>query len=115
MNRATAMLCAKEQLYRLLGDKNPDPELAKLERRLLKDCNELNIGPMGFGGKTTILGAKVGKLHRLPACYFVAVSYVCWALRRASVAITEKGASFSQVSEIAKKYVLPKNAGKGRR
>jgi fumarate hydratase class I len=37
---------------------------------------------MGFGGKTTLLGVKVGVLNRLPASFFVSVSYMCWAYRR---------------------------------
>ncbi len=111
-DRATSMLEAKEQLFRLLNDKNADPTLAKLERKLLKQCNALEIGPMGFGGATTVLGVKIGKRHRLPASYFVAVAYLCWAARRASVTITGKGASFSEESEIAKTQIQPK---KGRR
>ena len=46
---------------------------------------------MGFGGKTTILGVKIGVLDRLPACYFVTVSYMCWADRRASARIDQEG------------------------
>ena len=42
---------------------------------------------MGFGGKTTVLGVKIGKRHRVPACYFVSVSYMCWAYRRASMVL----------------------------
>lgn len=107
-DRATSMVAAKEQLFRLLDDKNPDPMLAKLEQRLMKECNELGIGPMGFGGKTTVLGVKVGKRHRLPASFFVAVAYLCWAGRRSSVTITESGATFSDVCEMARGYALPK-------
>jgi fumarate hydratase class I len=46
---------------------------------------------MGFGGKTTILGVKVGHLGRLPACFFVSVSYMCWANRRVAARITPEG------------------------
>jgi len=42
---------------------------------------------MGFGGKTTLLGVKMGALHRLPASYFVSVAYMCWANRRASMTV----------------------------
>jgi fumarate hydratase class I len=37
---------------------------------------------MGFGGKTTVLGTKITGMHRLPASYFVTISYMCWAYRR---------------------------------
>jgi fumarate hydratase class I len=43
---------------------------------------------MGFGGKTTLLGVKVGAQHRLPASYFVSIAYMCWANRRASMTVT---------------------------
>jgi fumarate hydratase class I len=86
-DRATSFLCTKEQLLRSLDDTNPDPVLAELETRLSRECNELGIGPSGLGGKTTVLGVKAGKLHRLPACFFVAVSYLCWAARKAFMTI----------------------------
>jgi len=87
-DRGTGYVHAKEQLFRPLDDVNPVPELAALEGRLLGECNELGIGPMGFGGKTTVFGVKVGAYHRLPACYFVSVAYNCWACRRASLRIS---------------------------
>lgn len=88
-DRGTGYVHAKEQLFRPLADANPMPELAALEERLLGDCNELGIGPMGFGGKTTVLSVKVGAYHRLPACYFVSVAYMCWACRRARLSVRD--------------------------
>lgn len=81
-DRASSMLKAKEQLFRPLVDKNPDPELDAMEKRLHREVNELGIGPMGFGGKTTVLGVKLTQLHRVPASFFVSVAYMCWADRR---------------------------------
>ena len=81
-DRGTCMVKAKEQLFRPLGDANPDPELDKMEKRLYREINEMNIGPMGFGGKTTVLGVKLAELHRLPASFFVSIAYMCWADRR---------------------------------
>jgi fumarate hydratase class I len=69
-------------LFRKMEDTNPDPELAKLEDRLTDEANQMGIGPMGFGGKTTVLGTKMTGMHRLPASFFVSVSYMCWAHRR---------------------------------
>jgi fumarate hydratase class I len=83
-DRGGGYVHAKEQLFRQLDDVNPNPTLAALEERLRVECNQLEIGPMGFGGKTTVLAVKVGAYHRLPACYFVTVAYTCWACRRAS-------------------------------
>jgi len=81
-DRATGFVHSKEQLLRTLDDKNPDKTLAALEARIMKKANELGIGPMGFGGRTTLLGCKIGALNRLPASYFVSISYMCWAYRR---------------------------------
>lgn len=81
-DRATSMIKAKEQLFRPLTDHNPDPELDAMEKQLHREINTLGIGPMGFGGKTTVLGVKMAQLHRVPASFFVSVAYMCWADRR---------------------------------
>lgn len=86
-DRGSGYLKSKQQLFRQLDDTNPDPQLAELEERIYKEANELGIGPMGFGGKTTALGVKIAAQHRLPASYFVSVAYMCWANRRASMDI----------------------------
>lgn len=86
-DRGTSYLGSKEQLLRDLGDTNPDATLAELETQLFTELNQLGIGPSGFGGKTTVLGVKIGKLHRLPACFFVSATYVCWAYRKAAMTI----------------------------
>jgi fumarate hydratase class I len=86
-DRGAGYVHAKEQLFRSLDDANPVPELAALEERLLRECNELGIGPMGFGGQTTVFGVKIGAYHRHPACYFVSIAYMCWACRRASLCL----------------------------
>lgn len=87
-DRAEGFLVAKRQLLRPLGDVAPEPELAVLEKRVLEDANQLGIGPMGLGGKTTLLGVKVAARPRLPASYFVTVAYLCWACRRRGVRVT---------------------------
>jgi fumarate hydratase class I len=84
-DRGSSYLKSKQQLLRKLDDHNPVEELAELEERVYEEANQLGIGPMGFGGKTTVLGVKVGAQHRLPASYFVSIAYMCWANRRASM------------------------------
>jgi fumarate hydratase class I len=84
-DRGSSYLKSKQQLLRKLNDHNPVEELAELEERVYEEANQLGIGPMGFGGKTTVLGVKVGAQHRLPASYFVSIAYMCWANRRASM------------------------------
>ncbi len=76
---------AKKQLLRKLDDTNPVEELAGLEDYIMEAGNKLDIGPMGFGGKKTLLGCKIGAYHRLPASFFVSVAYNCWAFRRLGV------------------------------
>jgi fumarate hydratase class I len=81
-DRGSGYAASKQALLRPLEDTNSDARLAELEGRVLKEANELGIGPMGFGGKTTVLGVKAANLHRLPASFFVTISYMCWAHRR---------------------------------
>jgi fumarate hydratase class I len=81
-DRGSSFAASKETLLRQLDDSNPNTELADLEQRLTEESNQLGIGPMGFGGQTTVLGTKITATHRLPASYFVSVSYMCWAYRR---------------------------------
>ena len=90
-DRGSGYAESKRQLLRPLPDRNPIPEIDAMEQEILEKGNELGIGPMGFGGKTTILGVKIGHLGRLPACFFVSVSYMCWANRRAGARITQEG------------------------
>src|SRR5581483_5475358 len=90
-DRANGYEFAKEQLLRELDDANPDPELAKLEARILDEANKLDIGPMGFGGKLTVGSCKIGARNRLPASFFVSVAYMCWAFRRRGVVLDAEG------------------------
>ena len=79
---------AKRQLLRPFGVRSPEPLLAELEERLLRRANGLGIGPMGLGGKTTLLEVFIGQRTRHPACYFVTVCYNCWCLRRQSILLS---------------------------
>ncbi len=81
-DRGSSFYASKEVLFRRLDESHPNPQLAALEQRLTEEANQLGIGPMGFGGKTTLLGTKITSLNRLPASFFVSVSYMCWAYRR---------------------------------
>src|ERR1700704_3766070 len=81
-DRTSGYTHAKEQLFRTLDDVNPDARLAELEASIMSTVNSLEIGTMGFGGKGTAIGGKMGALNRLPASFFVSVAYDCWAFRR---------------------------------
>ena len=86
-DRATGYEVAKEQLLRPLDEPATKGSLPTLERRILKEANSLGIGPMGLGGKTTLLGVKIASRTRVPASFFVTVAYMCWACRRGSVVV----------------------------
>ena len=93
-DRGSSYAASKEALFRQLDDENPDPSLADLEDKITQQANTLGIGPMGFRGKTTVLGTKVKNLHRLPASYFVSISYMCWAFRRRRMVYQNKEAQY---------------------
>ena len=88
-DRGSSFVASKEVLLRQLDDTNPNPEMDALEKQLTDESNQLGIGPMGFGGNTTVLGTKITAKHRLPASYFVSVSYMCWAYRRRGMTVQD--------------------------
>ena len=90
-DRATGYAASKEQFLRRIGERSQDSRLAALEERLLREANSLGVGPMGFGGRTTLLDVFATALNRLPASYFVSISYMCWACRRRRVVATPAG------------------------
>jgi fumarate hydratase subunit alpha len=87
-----AMKLAKVALLRPLDQTNPNPDLANLEQELYKAANMTGIGPMGLGGRFTVLGVKIEYAERHPASYPAAVVFQCWAARRAAARIHYDGA-----------------------
>jgi len=90
-DRATGYEQSKTQFLRKLDDQNDNPELAELEEDILTTANKLGIGPMGFGGNTTLMGVKICAANRVPASFFVSISYMCWAFRRHGAALGGEG------------------------
>jgi fumarate hydratase class I len=88
-DRADSAYYAKKQLLRKLDDKNSHKDLDKLEKEIVETCNKLGIGPMGFGGKTTLLSCKITHANRVPASFFVSISYMCWAFRRQGIVMNK--------------------------
>ncbi len=82
-----AALLAKGSLLRPLGDANPDPELAALERDLLGEINALGIGPGGLGGRATALAVKVEMMPCHIASLPLAVNINCHAHRHKEVTL----------------------------
>jgi fumarate hydratase class I len=89
-DRTSGYVQAKEQLFRTLDDVNPDSRLAELEASIMGEVNKLGIGAMGFGGRVSLIGCKIGVQNRLPASFFVSVAYDCWAFRRLGVVLDAK-------------------------
>ena len=86
-DRTSGYVHAKEQLFRTLDDVNSDQRLAELEASIMGEVNKLGIGTMGFGGRVSLIGCKIGVQNRLPASFFVSVAYDCWAFRRLGVVL----------------------------
>lgn len=83
-----AIKIAKQQLLRPLGDRHPEPEVAKIEEELMEAINATGIGPMGLGGDTTVLAVKVDYTMRHPASLPVGVAVQCWAARHSTAVIS---------------------------
>jgi fumarate hydratase subunit alpha len=86
-----SMRLAKKTLLKPLDEPNPDPAIAKLEKEIFEAVNMTGIGPMGLGGKTTVLGVHIDYAFRHPASFPAAVAFNCWAARRASARINADG------------------------
>jgi fumarate hydratase class I len=95
-DRAHGYALAKNQLFRTLDDVNPKPELAKLEAEIMDEANRLGVGAMGFGGRVSLIGCKIGVANRLPASYFVSVAYECWAFRRLGVRLDAQSGAITR-------------------
>ena len=86
-----SMKLAKEALLRPINTRNSDPQIAELETRIYEALNTLGIGPMGLGGKTTVLGVNCEYAFCHTASLPVAVNVQCWAARRAVCRIHTDG------------------------
>jgi fumarate hydratase subunit alpha len=76
-----AMAMAKKALLRKVGEPNPDPEVAELEKEILQRINNIGIGPMGYGGRTTALAVHAETFPAHIASMPVAVNIQCWCAR----------------------------------
>jgi fumarate hydratase subunit alpha len=85
------MSLAKKAILRPLGSHNPDPGVAKLEQDLYDALNGIGIGPMGLGGKNTLLGFHIEHAYCHTASHPVAINIQCWAARRATARIYPDG------------------------
>lgn len=91
-----SILLAKEALLMPIGEENPDSVLNELEEEIFVKLNSSGLGPMGLGGKTTVLGVRAKKAACHTASLPVAVNIGCWAVRRASARIYGHEVKYSQ-------------------
>ncbi len=76
-----AMLLAKKALLRPVGKPNPDLEIAQLEKEILDRINDLGIGPLGLGGRTTAIAVHAEVMPTHIASMPVAVNLQCHSAR----------------------------------
>jgi fumarate hydratase subunit alpha len=75
------MSLAKKALTRRVGDPNPDPEAADLERELFQKVNALGLGPQAVGGTNTALAVHVETFPTHITALPVAVNIQCHSAR----------------------------------
>ncbi len=86
-----AMKLGKKALLRPVGENNPDKKIAEIEEYIKNEINKSGVGPMGLGGKTTVLDVHIEKAPRHPASLPVGLVVQCWADRRAKMIIKSDG------------------------
>ena len=86
-----ALKLAKKALLRPIDQRHPDPDIADLEKELLKGVNMTGIGPMGLGGTYTSLGVNIEYAYCHTASLPVGINMQCWASRRATARIHKDG------------------------
>jgi fumarate hydratase subunit alpha len=79
-----SMKLAKKALLRPLNKCHKEKKIAELEKELYNAFNLTGIGPMGMGGKTTVLGVNIEYASCHTASLPVAINFQCWAARRAT-------------------------------
>ncbi len=86
-----AMSLGKQALLRSVGTHHPEPIVAALEEELVHLINMSGVGPMGIGGKNTVLAVHIEYAYRHTASLPVGIVVQCWAHRYAKVHLTADG------------------------
>ena len=82
-----AAISSKYALFRDIGSKNPDPEIAELEATILTELNKLGIGAMGMGGTQTVLAVHIISNPCHIASLPVSVNVQCHSSRHSHIVI----------------------------
>jgi len=85
-----ALKLSKKAILGEIGVRNSDEVLAKLEEDIISESNKTDIGPMGLGGKTTVLDVKVMKAHTHTTGLPIGICIQCWAHRHGTMRIVDK-------------------------
>lgn len=85
------MHLAKKALLRKIGERHSEKKVAKMEKELIELINKTGVGPMGIGGKTTVLDVHIEYAYRHPASFPVGMVLQCWAHRKKTIKITKNG------------------------
>jgi fumarate hydratase subunit alpha len=85
------MHLAKKALLRKIGERHREKKVAKMEKELIELINRTGVGPMGIGGKTTVLDVHIEYAYRHPASFPVGMVLQCWAHRKKTIKITNNG------------------------
>ena len=86
-NMEKAALLAKYSLTRKVGEHNPNPQYAELEKELLKRVNMTGVGPSGLGGSTTAVAVNIEYAPTHIGGLPIAVNLNCHAARRAEMVL----------------------------
>ncbi len=84
-NFEKAAMMAKEALFRNIGERHPDPDIAALEEEILEEVNKTGVGPQGLGGSTTSLEVFINYAPCHIASMPVALNINCHAQRHREV------------------------------
>ena len=85
------MTLAKKAIFKQIGERHPDPKVAKLELAVMDAANQLPIGAMGVSGSKTVMDVNIELASRHPASLPVGVVMSCWALRYGKAVIGSDG------------------------
>jgi fumarate hydratase subunit alpha len=85
------MQLAKKALLRKIGERHREKKVAKMEKELIELINKTGVGPMGMGGKTTVLDVHIEYAYRHPASFPVGLILQCWANRRKTIKFEKSG------------------------
>ena len=91
-SKDTSMVLGKQAAcLRVVGDRHPDPSIAKLENELKELGNQIGMGPMGFVGSSMVVDCHIEIAHTHTGGMPVSIHSFCLSSRRAVARIFPDG------------------------